>query len=138
MNRLRHAPGAIRGLGVVLLTLALASSARADLMTRHRPESPPLRPATFDLSGVYGGVLGGAIVIDGSTYMLNPVPQVFRIGTGPISLIDLEIGTRVYISGTVGPDGGQVRAVIARPAGEHGDQRGSSSAIRVRDPSSPQ
>jgi len=101
-----------------LLVLVTATAVRAE--EAWRPRQAPVRRATpsFDVSGVYGGVLSGRLVIDNLAYPLGSAVQVYQLGVGKVGLSDLAIGSRVFASGLRIGDTGSVLMVIARPANE--------------------
>jgi hypothetical protein len=116
----RLAALAIHVTALSLLVLASATVARADEAWRPR-RAPVRRPApTFDISGVYGGVLNGRVVIDNLSYPLGRSVQVYQLGVGVVGLPDLAIGSRVFASGPRLGDTGTVLTLIARPAYERG------------------
>ena len=123
----------LRGAGVTLLALTMATAARADLFNRERPAPAPRRAPTFEVAGVYTGMLTGQVVIDGGTYALHDPPQIHQVGTGAIALLDLPIGTRVYASGTMVGGTGTIRMLIARPSSEKDDGGDMSSHVLVLD-----
>jgi hypothetical protein len=124
----------LRGLGLALLTLAVATAAHADLTSRARSAPGRNRPADFTVSGVVSGVLNGQVIIDGVAYPVGESPQVFQIGAGMIKLSELPIGSRVYATGATVGQSGLLRMLIVRPADEKADASAPTAKILVRDP----
>lgn len=135
MNRFQRT--SLRGLAIAGLTLTFAVAAQADQRSRNRPVTTRRPAATFDVSGVFGGVLGGNVLIGGNAFRLAPSPQVYVIGVGLVDLDRLPIGSRVFATGTLAGETGTIRSLIARPASELSQASGdASSRVRVRDTSS--
>lgn len=112
---------ALRSLAVVVLTASVASIVQAESGSEKRagwrPDSKR-NVQMFDVSGVYTGVTGGLITIDGLGYPMSSTAQVFLIGQGLVSIQSVPIGGRIYVSGRGAGANGSVEVVIARPLGE--------------------
>lgn len=112
---------ALRILAVVTLTASLASLAQADLGSEKRAGGRPdskRNVQTFDVSGVYTGVTGGLITIDGLGYPISSTVQVYVIGQGLTSIQSVPVGGVIFVSGRSAGASGLVEVVIARPMSE--------------------
>ncbi len=123
----RHLSFALRTAAVSLLLAAFAIAAHADDPQARRRGPGVWRKPSFALSGVYTGVVGGQIVIDGVAYPIKPNASAYQLGYGPVPLNALAIGRVVYVTGSGAPESGIVTSVVARPASEDTDPSGDLS-----------
>lgn len=126
---------------LALLSLAVAASADPFDMLRGpaRPQrTPRVQPPGFNATGIYGGVIGDQVSIDGVTYTLRQKTQPYLIGTGLVSMSDIPIGSRVYATVLGTSQSGVIWGLIVRPADEDRKARADMTGYaRVHDENAP-
>ena len=128
---------AVRGLTVALLSLTLGSVVQADSLLQRQKPQPRHRPLTFEVAGVYTGVVAGHVLIDGLAYRVQPTPLVYQLGVGMVTLDQLPIGTRVYASGYGSAESGLLSTITARPVAENAPNKaGVSLTLQLVPPTS--
>jgi hypothetical protein len=92
----------------------------------------------FTTAGVYGGVTGDQVIVDGVSYNLRPGTQAYLIGTGLVPIMSVSIGSRIQVSGVGSLEAGTVNTLIVRPSEEDRAATGDMSRfVRIRNAASP-
>ena len=122
---MRSQMGVVLTLGIAL-GLAAVAVPGADARPRktRRPVAPPVRAASFCVSGEFTGRLEGWITLNESRFWVSPSATICEIGGGS----GLPVGTmltaqRVTLSGIMRGDDPLVRLVTVRPF------RGGASSV---------
>lgn len=124
-----------------LMLLTFAAHAGAYTVMPWSKPTPPRRlmPPTFTAAGVYGGIVGDMLTIDGVSYRLRPNTDAYLIGVGAVAMPMVPIGSHVFACGVGAADTGVIWNFVVRPADE--DRRGNvdmSSFVHVRSADTPQ
>ncbi len=127
---------AVRTTVVLLLAACLAPPAHAqfDRLVRKRPA--PRRAPTFEIGGVYTGVVNGTISIDGVGYPIAPNAPVYLIGTGPVPISMVPIGNRIYATGHGTLGSNVIEMLVARPINDE-SRSGTLPEVIVVPPNAP-
>lgn len=129
----------MRAATVSLLLLTMATLAQAQDLQQRQRQPMQRQTASFGVSGVYSGIVGGQVVIDGTSYRLMDSATVYAIGTGMLPFESIAIGSHVYAMGSNSKGVPTIGLMVARNSDEPTtDGSDPSSHIRERDPSSPQ
>jgi hypothetical protein len=115
----------------VLLLMTVVCSAQADPIMPWSRSAHPQRPLppNFGVAGVYGGVVGDQLTIDGMSYHLRPNTQAYVLGVGLVPVMSLPIGSHVFATGVGSMESGSVASLVVRPADEERAQNADMSAF---------
>ena len=103
-----------------LLLLSLVAGAGAYTVMPWSKPAPPHRllPPSFAAAGVYGGMVGGSVTIDGVSYRLRPQLQAYVLGEGLVPMMSVPIGSHVFALGSGRAETGAIWNLVVRPADE--------------------
>lgn len=118
---------------VVVAALCAATTAFADPLSLFRQPARPQRPPRvetpgFTSAGIYGGMIGDQLLVDGTSYTLRAKTQPYLVGRGPISVQEIPIGAHVFVTVVGNGQGSAIWGIVVRPADE--DRPGAGAMLK--------